>query len=257
MSDSMNEPVERIVREVFGTVATIALVGRFDPAAIDALFARLDEIDARFSPYRPDSEISRLRDGVLARADLHPETAAILETCAALRAESGGRFDVEHAGRDGRLDPSGYVKGWAIGEAHRILRAGGSANCAVGIGGDVSASGAGPGGVGWVVGVADPTRPGYAVTRVLLRDSAIATSGQSERAGHLRDPRTGGPASSPWTSVTVVGPAIDRVDALATIGYLEGEGILERLAAHPGYEGLVLAADGRHQATPGFRALEV
>ena len=157
MSDRapLNAPVARVVREIFGSVASLAVVGPLREEGVEAAFDRLHEIDARLSPYRIDSEVSRIRDGALPLAEAHPETRWILAVCEALREESGGIFDARIAGIDGRLDPSGYVKGWAIGEAHRILIAAGMENCALGIGGDVAASGEGPGGAGWVVGVAN------------------------------------------------------------------------------------------------------
>ena len=251
-SESLNAPVRRIVRELFGTVATLAVVGSVDERGIAAAFERLDQIGARFSPYRDDSEISRLRDGRMTLEESDSETRSVLAACEALRLETGGVFDISRAGRDGRLDPSGYVKGWAIGEAHAIIWAAGMENSALGIGGDISARGAGPGGVGWIVGVADPRTPERAVTRVTLRDAAMATSGQTERPGHLR--RDGLAALSPYLSVSVVGPSIERVDALATIAYLEGQ--LDRIVAEGGCEALALLPDGRGITTAGFAALE-
>jgi thiamine biosynthesis lipoprotein len=258
MSDhvDLNAPVARVVREIFGSVASLAVVGPLREVGVEAAFARLDEIDARLSPYRIDSEVSRIRDGALAPAEAHPETRWILAACEALREESGGLFDARIAGVDGRLDPSGYVKGWAIGEAHRILIAAGMENCAFGIGGDVAASGEGPGGAGWVVGIADPRDRTSALASVRLRNAAIATSGESERPGHLRAP-SGGVALSPFASFSVIGPAIDRVDALATIGWLEGAAGIERIYAEEGYGALAIYHDGRAVATEAFRSIAI
>ena len=67
------EPVQRVVRPVFGTVASIGIVGPVAAEAIEACFARLEEIEARFSPYRSDSEISRIRDVIAKKAmDINP-----------------------------------------------------------------------------------------------------------------------------------------------------------------------------------------
>lgn len=254
---ALRSPVTRLVREVFGSVASLAVVGRIVDAGVESAFARLREIDLRLSPYLADSEISRIRDGQLAPSEAHPETRWILAACEALREESGGLFDARVAGRDGRLDPSGYVKGWAIGEAHRLLIAAGMGNCALGIGGDVAAAGDGPGGVGWVVGVANPRDRATTIASVRLRDAAIATSGESERPGHLRDASTGGIARSSFASFTVVGPAIDRVDALATIGWLEGDAGIERIDREAGYGVLAVYPDGRAVATEGFRTVAI
>src|SRR5690348_17282128 len=67
------------------------------PAALDRVFAWLRWVDATFSTYKPDSELSRLNRGELALAEAHPELRAVLERCAALRAETAGYFDAEAA----------------------------------------------------------------------------------------------------------------------------------------------------------------
>lgn len=253
MSGTLDESVTRVVRKVFGTAASLAVVGSLPSAAVEATFARLNEIEERFSTYRPNSEICRIRDGVLARADAHPETQQILAICDALYAESNGIFDAWHAGRDGGLEPAGYVKGWAIGVAGAILREHGVDNFSLGVGGDITAFGGGPAGIGWSVGVVDPRINTTLVARVALRNAAIATSGMSERPGHLRDAGTGGAVESPWLSFTVVGPDIARVDALATIGFLEGRAGMHRVDHEPGYGALAMDSNGVLTATEGFR----
>jgi len=163
-------------------------------------------------------------------------------------------LDAWHAGRDGGLEPSGYVKGWAIGVAGAILREHGVENFSLGIGGDITAAGGGPAGIGWSVGVVDPRRNTTLVARVALRNEAIATSGLSERPGHLRDTGTGEAAASPWLSFTVVGPDIARVDALATICFLEGRAGMQRVDQEPGYGALAMDTEGVLTATEGFRS---
>ena len=253
LSGALDEPVTRVVRKVFGTAASLAVVGPLPSAVVERTFLRLNEIEDRFSTYRPSSEICQIRDGALAREAAHPETQQILDVCDALYEESGGIFDAWHAGRDGGLEPAGYVKGWAIGVAAQLLREGGVGNFSLGIGGDIYATGGGPGGIGWSVGVVDPRRNTTLVARVSLRDAAIATSGLSERPGHLRNSATGETAESPWLSFTVVGPDIARVDALATICFLEGRPGMARVDQEPDYGALAMDADGVLTATEGFR----
>jgi thiamine biosynthesis lipoprotein len=134
------------------------------------------------------------------------------------------------------------------------LRAHGVENFSLGIGGDITAAGGGPSGIGWSVGVVDPRRNTTLVARVALRNEAIATSGMSERPGHLRNTGTGGTASSPWLSFTVVGPDIARVDALATICFLEGRAGMQRVDEEPGYGALAMDTHGVLTATEGFRS---
>src|SRR5919112_4971373 len=99
---------------------------------VEPAFAWLREVDAVFSPYREDSEISRLDRGEIALADCRPEVDEVLMRCRALHAATGGYFSVRP---NGRLDPSGLVKGWAIDGAARKLAA--AERFCINAGGDV------------------------------------------------------------------------------------------------------------------------
>ena len=67
------------VAPVMGTVISIDVR---DPAipesAVDAMLARLEEIEGRFSPYRPDSEISRIVRVELAEADARGDIGEVV-----------------------------------------------------------------------------------------------------------------------------------------------------------------------------------
>src|SRR5215469_12519245 len=80
-------------------------------------------VDRTFSTYRADSDVSALGRGEATVADCAPEVAQVLDACEALRETSGGYFT---AYPTGTLDPSGYVKGWAVEHAAAILTAAGS-----------------------------------------------------------------------------------------------------------------------------------
>ena len=90
-------PVHRIVRPVFGSAASLGVIGTISHKAIAACFTRLEEIEERFSTYRPTSEISRIRDGLLHLHDAHVETRMILEICDALYEETSGLFEIGRA----------------------------------------------------------------------------------------------------------------------------------------------------------------
>src|ERR1035437_3934404 len=96
------------VAPVMGTVISIDVR---DPAipesAVDAMLARLEEIEGRFSPYRPDSEISRIARGELAEGDASAEVRFVLGMCDDLHRTTGGWFDARGHRADGRLDPRG------------------------------------------------------------------------------------------------------------------------------------------------------
>ena len=160
-------------------------------------------VDATFSPYRDDSDVSRFGRGAVSLAECAPELAEVVQACAAISARSGGYFTTTPGGR---FDPSGYVKGWAVERAAAILTAAGSAEHSVNGGGDVQCTGDRL----WRIGIADPLRPGRLALVVAGRDFAVATSGVAERGAHIIDPYTGQPPAG-LASVTVVGASWPRL----------------------------------------------
>src|SRR2546425_2339881 len=89
--------------------------------ALDQLFDWLRWVDATFSTFKEDSEISRINRGLLRREDAHPQVREVLDRCELLHHETDGYFDL-HA-PDGWIDPSGLVKGWSVDRAAAILDA--------------------------------------------------------------------------------------------------------------------------------------
>ena len=80
-------------------------------------------VDATFSTYRDDSDISRLGRAELRIDECAPEVAAVLAMCAQATLRTDGYFN---AMAGGRLDPSGLVKGWSVEQVSRRLEAAGS-----------------------------------------------------------------------------------------------------------------------------------
>jgi thiamine biosynthesis lipoprotein len=239
------------VERVMGTVVSID-VRDPDPAdprvatAIEAAVARLHEVDRRFSVFREDSEIRRLDRGELTPDDCHPDVRHVLRACDDLRRATGGAFDVRRHRPDGRLDPSGLVKGWAIDEAADRLVAAGARAFAINAGGDVVVRGEPRPGAPWRVGVRHPADPALVAAVLEVRGGAVATSGLYERGPHIRDPRTGA-VPRDLASVTVVGPRLGEADAWATAAFAMGAEGPARVARQPGLG--VLALDARGTAT--------
>ncbi|MCC9306370.1 FAD:protein FMN transferase [Kitasatospora sp. RB6PN24] len=249
----------RHAEEVMGTVVSFAVPNADDPAVLAGPIAELHRLDRLFSTYRPDSDISRLGRGELTVEQCDPLVAEVLASCRAVTAESDGWFSMgvppaEGRGRPGgRLDPSGWVKGWAVERASALLTAAGFTDHTVTGGGDVQARGQAAPGRPWRVGVADPQRPDHLVAVVSAAgDFAVATSGTAERGAHIIDPRTGRPADE-LLSLTVIGPGLARTDAYATAAFAMGpRRALPWLTALPGHEALAVLPDGTRLGTHGL-----
>lgn len=215
-----------------------------DHTAVEDVLAWLHWVDETFSTYRLGSQISRLGRGAIALADCAPEVAEVLTRCESLTAETGGYFDCRAAGD---LDPSGYVKGWAIERASDMLAAAGSTNHCVNGGGDVQCRGAAAPGRDWRVGISHPLRPGELIASVSGPRLAVATSGTAERGSHITDPNSGTQPGG-LASVTVVGTRLSEVDAYATAAFAMGGGAAHWLTANR-VTAFVVDAGGRTQST--------
>jgi thiamine biosynthesis lipoprotein len=250
-------PSRRIrVEQIMGTAISLDLRDQtVPPAAVDAAFDHLGDIDMRFSTWKTESEISRLGRGELSAEECSPDVRVVLERCERLRLETRGFFDIRGHRPDGRLDPSGFVKGWAAESAAGILDAAGARNFCLNAGGDVIARGESEPGRPWRIGVRHPELPDRLATVIEARDMAVATSGGYERGDHIIDPHTGRPPSG-LLSVTVVGPDLSEADAYATAAFAMGPEGLTWIDSLVGYAGCMITAERRLVWTPGFARLK-
>src|SRR6478735_7394508 len=108
----------RLARQIMGMPISIDIPGSDSPQAFNWAFARLRQIDKKFSTYKPGSEVSRYIKGELSEADLSPELKNVIRACRAAEKKTNGYFSAWAAGT---FDPSGYVKGWAINEVGKII----------------------------------------------------------------------------------------------------------------------------------------
>jgi thiamine biosynthesis lipoprotein len=240
------------VEQIMGTAISLDLRSpAIASADIEAAFDHLRDIDARFSTYRADSEISRLGWGELSAADCSPDIREVLERCEELRGLSGGYFDVRAHRADGRLDPSGFVKGWAVEAAALILESAGARNFCLNAGGDVIIRGEPEPGLAWRIGIRHPELADRVAAVLEARDLAVATSGGYERGEHIADPHTGR-APEGLMSVTVVGPSLAEADAYATAAFAMGEAGLAWISTLPGYAACMITAQRRLVWTEEF-----
>jgi thiamine biosynthesis lipoprotein len=239
----------RRTEDVMGMPVTIDL--RDGDRGVEAAFAELRRIDAEFSPFGPDSAVQRINDGRLRVEDATPEVAEVLARCDRYEAATDGFFS---AWRGAVLDPSGFVKGWAIARACAILDAHGHRSYFVDAGGDVRTRGENGSGAPWRIGIRHPVDHASIVRIVVGRDLAVATSGTYEKGWHIYDPHTGEPADE-LVSLTVVGPSIVEADVQATAAFAMGRRAIAYLEALPGCEAYAIGPDLRASWTSGFDAL--
>lgn len=250
MTQAAALPLRRVV-DCMGTVFS------FDVRAPGAQAGDLDDViewlhwvDATFSTYRPDSEISRrasCRPGSSVQSE-RPEVRQVLARCAQLRTATAGYFD---AYASGVLDPSGYVKGWAIERASDMLVARGSMHHCINGGGDVQTVGGQTLDEPWQIGIAHPLIPGELAAVVIGDDVAVATSGSAERGSHILDPVTGA-APDYWSSISLVGSRIAECDAYATAAYAMGASAPDWVESLAGYEAFGVLGDGRTWVSSGL-----
>jgi thiamine biosynthesis lipoprotein len=246
----------RHVEHVMGTVISFDVRGETArPQMLDGAIEWLHHVDRTYSTYRDDSVVSRFARGELAVDDLDQEVQDVLLRCIALGEETHGAFDAfaVPAPNGTRLDPSGYVKGWAVERAVDMLAGAGVTDMCVNAGGDIAVRGERRPGEAWRIGIRHPADPLAVVAVVSLRGrGAVATSGTYERGAHIVDPRTG-EAATGIASATVIGVDLGVTDAYATAAFVMGRDALGWMAERPGHAVVLVTHEGevlRGQASP-------
>lgn len=253
--------ISRVVRARYamGTILEIDALGkdaRATEAGVAAAFRAVEDVEARLSNWRPDSEISRTNRGM--PISLSPATWASLVRAFALARETGGAFDptvgavtranagearpgavgwqkarLEPEARTlsftvagGAIDTGGFAKGEGLDRAISALRSHGVGAARLNFGGQISLYGtSGPSARSQDLGtvaLAEP-RPGSRreLGRFAAGDGSVSTSGQSEHPGHIVDPLSGAPVAFAG-SVTVLAGTGARADALSTALFVLG-----------------------------------
>lgn len=257
-------------------------------AAAEAAVNALEAAEARLSTWTSESELALLnRAPVGSQVALSPALAADLAGAHRWWSATGGAFDpavgalveawglrtggrspseaeIEAALAPGglgslalegaraarlhpglRLEEGAFGKGAGLDDALAALEAAGATGALIDLGGEVAVLGAGP----FELAVAHPRRRNLTVALLSIDGGAVATSGTSERGGHLLDPRTGRPAAD-LGSLTVWASDALAADCLSTGLYVMGPAAALAFAeSTPGVEVLIL-----QPATGGLRA---
>jgi thiamine biosynthesis lipoprotein len=173
-----------------------------------------------------------------------------------LRIEGGSLTKLNN---DVEIDLGAIAKGYAVGEAVKVLKSKGVTSALIDAGGDIYAIGE-LGGRPWKVGIRKPR--GEGVIGVLdVSDLTVVTSGDYERFfekdgvryHHILDPTSGFPAYG-LTSVTVICDDPVRGDGLSTALFVLGaEKGMELVEDMPGVESIMVTKDGKVLVSQGLK----
>ena len=269
----------------FNAMGCLVEIGGATPSEAQAIERIFQARDRQFSRFRGDSELSRVNHTSHEVVTVSKSFAQMVERALRAAASTGGLVDptladaitaagydrdfealepraaTARAGAPGRwravrivgrllirpvgveLDLNGVVKGQTVDDALGLLSGEGFVNA----GGDYAGR-----------GEFDVALPGGDSVRVT--HGGLATSGTTKRrwlrAGawqhHLIDPRSGRPADSPWTEVTVGAGTCLQADVAAKAAFLlgpDGPAWLDRR----GLAGRFLAEDGEPLLSNAWR----
>lgn len=214
---------------------------------IDKVFEYFNYIDAKFSPYKNTSELEKINNGKITKDNYSKDMNKILKLSNMTKNETNGFFNIEI---NGKIDPSGIVKGYAIHEASKMLQQMKYKNFSVEIAGDIQVCGKNKDRK-WKIGIQNPFNPDEIIRIAYLSDKGIATSGNYMRGKHIINPIKN-IKSDEIESFTVIGSNIFDADRFATAAFAMGENGIEFINKLNGVEGYMVKKDKIGVMTLGF-----
>lgn len=222
----------------------------FDEMLIDVLNQIVNEIDKylqnveeKFSPFLSESLVSRHTDiGEELQDDFFDiEYQEVYSRSIIAKKETHGLFDPFF---DGKYNPTGFVKGWAIENAfmkyikplidNNILEAG-----AINGAGDMQVGTRLDSNFSWEIGIENPEDKEKIIAKYSIKNGAVATSGLSKKGQHIKSDN-----EINHVQVTVVGTYLSDVDVLATAGIVANEKIWSKIVKNKLLTGILLTKEG-------------
>ncbi len=218
------------------------------------VYSYFDYIDKKFSTFKNDSEITQINNGKISQKNYSSDMQLIFSLAQKTKKDTNGYFDIN---RNGKYDPLGIVKGWAIWQASKMIKKAGFKNFYVDAGGDIQVCGNNKEEKPWRVGIKNPFNRREIIKVLNISDLGVATSGTYIRGEHIFNPKTGQNASNDIVSLTVVGPNVYEADRFATAAFAMGKKGIEFISRLNGFEGYMIDEKGLATFTGGFINYEI
>lgn len=162
-----------------------------------------------------------------------------------------------------KLDFGGIAKGYTSSEVMKVMKENGVESAMVSLGGNVQLLGKKPDGSNWRVAVENPNEEEDYLGIIEASDKAIITSGGYERYftrngktyHHIIDPKTGCPAKSDLTSVTIISSDGTLADGYSTSLFVMGlKDAIQFWRAHADeFDAVLYTKDGKLYVTEGIK----
>jgi len=227
-------------------------------SAVDRAFTALRAVDSRFSTYRADSELCRIQRGELSPEQESEEMREVRALCHEAEQRTDGWFSAEDT--EGRFDPTGLVKGWAVEACAEglSLELNPDDDSTTGFdvmviaGGDISVRSVRVDTPDWVIGIENPADRTQLLATVPLRTGGVATSGSAARGEHIWNPHNRRVVPAYWHGVTVIGPRLTWADVFATAAYAREEDAADWLGTIPEHVSLLVDRSGGTRSITGL-----
>jgi len=233
---------------IMGMPITIEIYKGATNAIIDSIFNYFRRVDRRFSTYKPNSEISKINNG-LPESEWSQQMKTVLSLCEETKHETSGYFDIEH---NAKIDPSGLVKGWAVYNAAKMLSSKGVENFYVEAGGDIQVSGMSADKKPWAIGIRNPFNINEIIKVVSLENQGMATSGTYIRGQHIYNPHAVNQSITEVKSLSVIAANVYEADRFATAAFAMGRDGIDFIETTPGLEGYLVDDKKMATFTSGF-----
>ena len=273
------------------TVMELSVWGAEAQPGVEQIEQLLTQLENKWSAQKTDSLIPDLNAGGEALA---PQDQIFIDKVEALSRRTNGAFNprmyaamqvwgftdkhyripddrqLQTAMEESLWDLGGAVKGYAGDMAVELLKQMNVQCALLNLGGNFRASGTKQDGTPWTVGIQNPAGEGYVGVVSVEGTTAVVTSGNYQRYfekdgvryHHILDPKTGKPAQSGLSSVTVISKSGLTADVFSTALFVMG---LEQGSAlwrqSDDFEAVFILEDGSIYATQGVKlsgcALEV